>query len=149
MKNGSANAGRVEILLVEGNPEDTIFILNTLKKANVCNQIHAFRDGAQVLDFLFRTGSFAAQPPISPETLILLSLRLDDVDGLEVLRKIKRDERSKMLPVIVLTDSQEERGVMQSYKIGANACIVKPFELSKLLEAAAELRLGWLLVARS
>jgi two-component system response regulator len=146
MKNGTANE-KVEILLVEDNAADVTHILNTLKKANLCNRVHVLREGAQVLDFLFRTGSFAGQPPLPAEVLILLSLNLRDVHGLDILRKIKGDERTRSLPVIIFTSSQEERGVMESYKLGANACIVKPMDLSKLVEAVSELRLGWLLIS--
>lgn len=146
MKNGSANAGKIDILLVEDSPGDTAQILNTLKKAHICNKVHVLREGGQVLEFLFRTGTYAGQSALPAETLILLSLNLQEANGLDVLRAIKSDERSKSLPVIILTSSQEQRGVMESYKIGANACIVKPLELSKFIESVAELRLGWLLI---
>ena len=146
MMNGD-NGRKVEILLIEDNPADVTVALEALKKANVANRVHVLREGGEALDFLVRTGPFAAEPPLSAQTLILLTLRLKTVHGLDVLRKIKSDERTKNLPVIILTSSQEERGVMQSYKLGANACIVKPMELNKLIEAVAELRLAWLLIS--
>jgi DNA-binding response OmpR family regulator len=99
------------------------------------------------MEFLLRTGSFSSQPPLASESLVLLSLNLRGSPSLDLLRKLKGDERTKTLPVIMLTSSQEERGVMQSYKLGANACIVKPVDLPKFIEAISELRLGWLLVA--
>jgi len=108
--------------------------------------IHVLREPAEVFDFLFRTGAYATMTPVSAETLILLSLSLGVMHGLDLLRKIKADERTKALPVIMLTSSQEERGVMQSYKLGASGCIAKPLDLTKLVEAVAELRMGWVLV---
>jgi len=147
MKNGSTQAGKIDILLVEDNADDTTQILNTLKKVNICNRVHVLAAAEQILEFLFRIGPYASQTPLPAETLILLSLNLQSAHGLDVLRKIKGDERSKSFPVIILTSSQEQRGVMESYKIGANACIVKPMELSKFIEAVAELRLGWLLIS--
>jgi two-component system response regulator len=146
MRNGSTNESRVEVLLVEENAADRALILNALKKAKVYNCIHALQQGSEALDFLFRTGAFAGEPPLPAEVLVLLSMNIRDIHALDVLRKIKTDERTRSYPVIILTASQEERGVMQSYKLGANACIVKPIDLSKLIEAISELRLGWLLV---
>lgn len=147
MKNGNGNGGKVEILLVEDNPADVTITLNALKKANIVNRVHVLREASQILDFLVRRGAFASEPRLPAETLILLALNLGTVHGLDVLRKIKSDERTKSLPVIMLTSSQEERGVMQSYKLGANSCIVKPIDPQKFIEAVSELRLGWLLIS--
>lgn len=144
MKNGN---GRIDILLVEDNPADTSLIVSTLKKANIVNCTHVLANGGEILEFLLRNGPYSGQPPLPPDVLILLSLNLNGVQGLDVLRKLKSDERTRLLPIVVLASSQEERGVMQGYKLGANACIVKPLELRKLIEAVAELRLGWLLVS--
>ena len=146
MINGSTTTSRIDILLVEHNSGDTSQILNTLEKANICNQVHVLRDGSDILDFLFRSGEYRGEAELPAETLILLSLNLEGLPGLDVLRKIKSDERSRSFPVIILASSQEQRGVMESYKHGANACIVKPLEFAKLVEAVGELRLGWLLV---
>jgi two-component system response regulator len=147
MKNGTISGTKVEILLVEDNPQDITRILNVLKKVNLGNRVHILREGAQIQDFLFRTGAFATLPALTGETVVLLSLNLRDINALDALRKIRADERTRSYPVIILTSSQEERGVMQSYKLGANACIVKPMELSKFVEAVSELRLGWVLVS--
>jgi two-component system response regulator len=147
MRNGGSTPSKIEIILAEDNAADIASTLNTLKKANIGNQVHVIRAGKELLDFLFRTAANPGAPAPGGEILILLSLRLSDSHGLDILRKIKNDERTKTLPVIILTSSQEERGVMQSYKLGANAAIVKPLELAKLVEAVSELRLGWLLVA--
>jgi two-component system response regulator len=147
MRNGGSSTAKIEIILAEDNPADITSTVNTLNKANICNRVHVVREGKQLLEFLFRTGASADFPAPGTELLILLSLRLSDSHGLDVLRKIKADERTKALPVIILTSSQEERGVMQSYKLGANAAIVKPVDLAKLVEAVSELRLGWLLLS--
>jgi len=147
MTNGNSNNGKTDILLVDDNPADTAFVLSVLKKANIINRIHVLSDGGHILDFLSRQGHYKDSPTLPAETLILLSLKVNGGSGLEVLRKIKNDERSKDFPVILLTSSQEERGVMEGYKIGANACVVQPIDITKFIEAVAELRLGWLLVS--
>lgn len=138
----------MEIVLVEENPSDIAQTLNTLKKASLFNHVHVLKNVAEALDFLFRGGKHADLPPLPAETLILLSLNLPGAHGLDLLRKLKSDQRTKGLPVIILTSSQEERGVMQSYKLGASGCIVKPVDLPKFIEVVAGLRLGWLLIAR-
>jgi two-component system, response regulator len=147
MSNGGVTGGKIEILLVEDNPADITIILNSLKKANICNHVHVLRGGKELLQHVFQSGGPSAPASKGSEVLVFLSLKLPDAQGLDILRKLKGDERTKALPVIVLTSSQQERGVMESYKLGANACIVKPLDLAKLVEAVAELRLGWLLLA--
>ena len=147
MTNGNKNGGKTDILLVDDNPTDTALVLGVLKKANIINRIHVLREGGQILDYLFRNGAFQNEPPLPAETLILLSLKVNGGTGLETLRKIKSDERSRNFPVILLTSSQEDRGVMEAYKLGANACVVQPIDLTKFIEAVAELRLGWLLIS--
>jgi CheY-like chemotaxis protein len=136
-----------QIVLIEDDPQDVSITLNALRKANITNTMHPLETPDVAMEFLLRTGSFANQPALPSECLILLSLNLRGSPSLDLLRKLKGDERTKALPVIMLTSSQEERGVMQSYKLGANACIVKPVDLPKFIEAISELRLGWLLVA--
>lgn len=147
MTNGSDNGGKTDILLVDDNPGDTALVLNALKKANIINRVHVLSDGGEILDFLFRQGRYQDSPSLPAETLMLLSLKQKRVGGLDVLRKIKNDERSRNFPVILLTSSQEDRGVMEGYKLGANACIVHPIDIHKFIEAVAELRLGWLLIS--
>ncbi|MDX1951276.1 MAG: response regulator [Verrucomicrobiota bacterium] len=148
MKAAGVNGNRVSILLIEDNPDDITLTLNVFKKNNLLNKVHVLKDGVEALDFLFSTGVYADKPQNGPE-LILLDLNLPKMHGLDVLKKIKSDERTKNLPVVILTASQEERGVMQSYKLGAQGCIVKPFEFQKFLEAVTELRLAWVLIAPS
>ncbi|MGV3773509.1 MAG: response regulator [Verrucomicrobiales bacterium] len=139
---------KIEIVLIEDNKDDINHILNVLRKANVCNPIKVLQDPLDALDYIFRTGLYAQQKPEFHDSLLLLSLNLAKMHGLDVLRKIKGDQRTKTLPVIMLTSSQEERGVMQSYKIGAQGCIVKPFDVAKFVEAVSELRLRWMLLVQ-
>ena len=147
MTNGNRNNGKTDILLVDDNPAETALVLSVLKKANIINRIHVLSEGGHILDFLFCQGHYKDSPTLPAETLILLSLKVNGGRGLEVLRKIKNDERSRDFPVILLSSSQEEHGVMEGYKIGANACVVQPIDITKFIEAVAELRLGWLLVS--
>ncbi len=147
MRNGTSNRGRVEIILVEDRPADATQSLATLKKANLFNTIHVLKNAEEAADFIFRTGPFANLAPLPGETLVLLSLTLSGTHSLDLLRRLKGDQRTKHIPVIVLTASQEERGVMQSYKLGASGCIVKPLDLHGFIEVVAELRLGWLLIS--
>jgi two-component system, response regulator len=142
----AANGSRVEIILIEDNPDHIASVEATLHKANICNRVAVLKTASEAFEFLFRTGPYAKEGPLSPETLLLLSLSLKTMHGLDLLRKLRNDERTKALPVIMLTSSQEERGVMQSYKLGASGCIVKPVDLQKFVEAVAELRLSWLLM---
>lgn len=148
MTNGNNNGGKTDILLVDDSPTDTGLVLNALRKAKIINRVHVLSDGSEILEFLFRQGRYHDSPALPAETLVLLSLKLKEGSGIDVLRKIKSDERSRNYPVIVLASSQEDRGVMESYKLGANACIVHPIDIHKFIEAVAELRLGWLLISR-
>ena len=146
MTSGGQNWG-VEILLVDDSPADITQTIDALRKSNIRNRVHVLRDGNDTLDFLLGAGIYAARPKLPADTLILLSMSLANTHGLDVLRKIKSDERTRTLSVILLIASHAERGVMASYKLGANACVVKPVDFAKLSEAIPELRLGWLLVA--
>ena len=146
MDSGAAKQQQVEILLIEDNPDDVSLTLSALKKGKVSNKVHVLKDGSEALDFIFGQGAYAHRREGEHVQLILLDLNLPKIHGLDVLRKIKTDERTKSIPVIIMTASQEERGVMQSYKLGAQGCVVKPFELPKFVEAVSELRLSWLLI---
>lgn len=145
MMNGFRDNGRTEILLVDDNPEAEL-IVRAFQKANIVNRVHVLPEGGEILEFLFRKGRYANEPALPQQMLILLALNLKGMSGIDVLRKIKSDERSRNIPVILLAATQEERGVMESYKLGANACIVHPIDVPKFVEAVAELRLGWLLI---
>ena len=141
-----ANETVVEILLVEDNPRDVELTLRALKKHNRANKVHVVKDGAEALDFIFATGIYAERNINDQPKVILLDLKLPKVDGMEVLRRIRADERTKCIPVVVLTSSQEERDIVESYKLGVNSYIVKPVNFAKFLETAEELGLYWLLL---
>jgi CheY-like chemotaxis protein len=136
----------VEILLVEDNPSDIALTLRALKKRNLANQVHVVKDGAAALEFLFGSSEVPQAEDFHPPKVILLDLKLPKVDGLEVLRKIRSDERTRCVPVVVLTSSREERDVVESYKLGVNSYIVKPVEFETFMKAVADLGLYWLLL---
>jgi CheY-like chemotaxis protein len=136
----------IEILLVEDNPADVELTLRALKKHNLTNFVQVVSDGAQALDYLFATGCFAGQKKALPPKVVFLDLKLPKVDGREVLRRMKSDERTRMIPVVVLTSSQEERDIVESYKLGVNSYVVKPLDFDKFVEAVSELGLYWVLL---
>ncbi len=136
----------VEILLVEDDPNDVELTLHALKKANITNRIHVARDGVEALEFFFTTSSGAMRPPQDAPKLVLLDLKLPKVDGLEVLRRLKSDPRTKAVPVVALTSSRERRDVEECYTLGVNSYIVKPVDFDKFAEAVRELGLYWLLL---
>ena len=138
----------VEILLVEDNPTDAELALRALKKANLANNLVWVKDGAEALDFLFATGDYAGRDMAIPPKVVLLDLRLPKVDGMEVLHKIKGDDRTRLIPVVVLTSSKEDRDVIESYKLGVNSYISKPVEFDAFAKTVSELGLYWLLVNR-
>ncbi|HYR92480.1 MAG TPA: response regulator [Terriglobia bacterium] len=133
----------VEILLVEDNPNDVELTLRALQKQNLASKVFVVKDGAEALEFLFATGLYAKRKIDDRPKVILLDLKLPKVDGIEVLRKIKADPRTKNTPVVMLTSSQEERDVMESYKLGVNSYIVKPVDFSNFVHAVSELGMYW------
>ncbi len=134
------------ILLVEDNPDDEALALRALKKSNLANEIAVARDGVEALDFLFCEGQHADRDPCDLPVVVLLDLKLPKVDGLEVLKRIKRDERTRRLPVVILTSSSEERDIIDSYDFGANSYIRKPVDFNQFTEAVAQLGLYWLVL---
>ena len=136
----------VEILLVEDNPNDAELAIRALKKSNLANKLLWVKDGAEALDFIFATGSYLHRDVVNGPKVILLDLRLPKVDGMEVLRRIKGDERTKSIPVVVLTSSKEDRDVIDSYKLGVNSFISKPVEFEAFAKTVSELGFYWLLV---
>ncbi len=140
------NPDEIEILLVEDNPHDVEMTLRALKKHNLANKVHVVKDGAEALDYIFATGIYAERNIDDHPKVILLDLKLPKVDGMEVLRRIRADERTKCIPVVVLTSSQEERDIVETYKLGVNSYIVKPVDFDKFLSTVQELGLYWLLL---
>ena len=136
----------VEILLVEDNPSDAELALHALRRNNLANHIHLVRDGAEALEFIFATDRYAQRSVENGPRVILLDLKLPLVDGLEVLRQVKGDPRTKTIPVVVLTSSREERDIVESYKLGVNSYIVKPVDFEQFTESVRQLGLYWVLL---
>jgi len=137
------------ILLVEDNPSDEKLTLLAFKNCGVTNDVFVVRDGAAALDYLFAEGEYADLAGTAPPTVILLDLNLPKIDGLEVLRRIRADARTRLLPVIILTSSREDEDVLRGYALGANAYVRKPVEFSEFIQAARTLGLFWLLLNES
>lgn len=136
----------VEILLVEDNPNDVKLTLHAFKRHHLANRITVVRDGEEALEFIFCTGAFANRRPEDAPKIILLDLKLPKVDGLEVLRRIKADPQTRVIPVVVLTTSKEESDIVESYQLGVNSYIVKPVDFEQFVEAVRTLGLYWLLL---
>jgi CheY-like chemotaxis protein len=141
-----SDTNAVEILLVEDNPDDLALTLRALQRARLGNHIQVARDGAEALDYIFCEGAYASRRIEEIPKFILLDLKLPKVDGLEVLRRIKEDERTKMIPTVVLTSSKEQSDVVQSYRYGVNSYIVKPVNFERFAAAVQELGMYWLLL---
>jgi len=135
---------QVEILLVEDNKDDVELTLHALRKEKLANSIHVARDGEEALEFLFCNGVHAERSMERPPKLILLDLKLPKVDGMEVLRRIKADERTKTIPVVILTSSKEERDLVNGYGLGANSYIQKPVDFDRFREMVKTVGLYWL-----
>ncbi len=134
------------ILLVEDNPDDVELTLRSLKKNNITNEVVVARDGAEALDYLFATGAYAGRDTSLMPAVILLDLKLPKVGGLEVLRRLRADERTKFLPVVIVTSSKEENDMISSYSLGANSYVRKPVDFNQFREAIKQLVLYWLLL---
>jgi len=134
------------ILLVEDNPDDEALTLRAFKKNNISNPVVVARDGAAALDYLFGRGAHQGRDLGDHPQVILLDLKLPKVDGLEVLRQIRADERTRLLPVVILTSSREEQDIVEGYSLGANSYVRKPVNFDEFLEAARQLGLYWLLL---
>jgi two-component system response regulator len=138
----------VEILLAEDNPRDAEMTIRALRKVNFSNKVHWVKDGEEALDFLFSTGAYAGRDAGHAPKLILLDIKMPKVDGIEVLRRVKGDERTKTIPVVVMTSSNEERDLLESYRLGVNSYIVKPVNFPAFVETVAGIGLYWMLTNR-
>jgi two-component system response regulator len=136
----------VEILLVEDNPADAELMVRAFREQNLANKIFVAEDGEQALDFIFCRGEFSDRNPCKPMKVVFLDLKLPKVDGLEVLKEIKTDERTKKLPVVIVTSSREDPDIQTAYDLGANSYIVKPVGFDAFRQAMSNAGLFWLLV---
>jgi two-component system response regulator len=134
------------ILLIEDNPDDEALTLRAFRKNNITNSVVVARDGVQALDYLFGTGEYAGRDTKAQPQLTLLDLKLPKLDGLEVLRRMRADDRTKLLPVVILTSSNEEQDRMKGYGLGANSYVRKPVDFDQFMEAVKQLGLYWLLL---
>ena len=134
------------ILLVEDNPDDEALTIRALKKNNILNEVIVARDGVEALNYLFAEGSYADRDIDDQPQVILLDLKLPKLDGLEVLKRIRADRRTRLLPVVILTTSNEDRDVINSYEMGANSYIRKPVDFEQFIEAIRQLGLYWLVL---
>jgi two-component system response regulator len=134
------------ILLVEDNPDDELLTLRAFRKSNLGNEVIVARDGAEALDYLFGTGAYAGRDPNDLPHMMLLDLKLPKIDGLEVLRRIRADARTRLLPVVILTTSQEQEDMIKSYSLGANSYIRKPVDFNQFVAAIQQLGMYWLVL---
>ena len=136
----------VEILLVEDNPEDAELTMRTFRTRSLANRVHHVEDGTAALDFIFGRGQFAGRDLSTRPKVVLLDLKLPKVDGLEVLRVLKADPRTRDIPVVVITSSKEDRDLDEAYRLGANSYVVKPVDFNQFSEAVGQLGLYWVLI---
>jgi len=141
-------SGTFDILLVEDNARDMDLTLRALKRHNLANKVTVARDGAEALALVFGDASDLESRPTWKPGLILLDLKLPKVDGLEVLRQVKADARTRIIPVVMLTSSNQERDMVESYRLGANSYILKPVDFDKFIECVRQLGIYWLLINR-
>ena len=134
------------ILLVEDNPDDELLTLRALKKNSVFNKVVVARDGAEALDYLFGEGAYAGRDTSDVPQLVLLDLKLPKVDGLEVLKRLRADERTRLLPVVILTSSREQQDLLDGYRHGANSYVRKPVDFAQFSRAVEQLELYWLVL---
>jgi two-component system response regulator len=134
------------ILLVEDNPDDVELTLRAFRQSNIANEVVVARDGVEALDYLFATGAHAGRDVSVMPQVVLLDLKLPKVDGLEVLRRVRADERTKLLPVVILTSSREQQDLIESYRLGANSYVRKPVDFTQFVKSVLDLGLYWLVL---
>lgn len=140
------NNEQIEVLLAEDNPNDVELILRAFTKHRLANKVFVVKDGAEALDFVFCTGAYTARDIRRPPKVVILDLKLPKVSGKEVLKCIKSDERTRIIPVVVMTSSQEEGDIFQSYNLGVNSYIVKPVDFEKFADTIRELGMYWVFI---
>ena len=148
MQTGIQTTDKV-ILLVEDNPDDAALTLRAFRKSNVLDQVVLARDGVEALDYLFATGSHAGRDPRAIPQLMLLDLKLPRMDGLEVLRRMRADERTRLVPVVILTSSREQQDMIDGYGLGANSYVQKPVDFARFVQAVEQIKLYWLMLNES
>jgi len=136
----------VELLLIEDNPNDLELTLRALKRQKLADNVYCVKDGAEALDYIFQTGTFAGRTLTAPPKVVFIDLKLPKVTGIEVLRKIKSDDRTRNWPVVILTSSQQERDLIEAYQLGANSYVVKPVDYNEYATAIGNLGRYWLLL---
>ena len=141
--------GQIEILLVEDDPADAEMTLRALRRNNLANRVHWVKDGAEALEYMFRSGGYAGRDPSHAPKLVMLDIKMPKVDGIEVLRRLKADEATRSVPVVVMTSSNEQQDVIDSYRLGVNSYIVKPVHFDAFLETVAKIGLYWVLTNRA
>lgn len=134
------------ILLVEDNPDDEALTLRAFRKNNIRNDVVVARDGVEALDYLFATGQYTGRDVSELPQVVLLDLKLPRIDGLEVLRRVRADDRTRLLPIVILTSSKEERDLIEGYRLGCNSYVRKPVDFDEFVDAARQLGLYWLLM---
>jgi len=134
------------ILLVDDNPDDVTLTLRALKKANILNEVVVARDGVEALDYLFGTGTYDGRDASVTPELVLLDLKMPRLDGMDVLKRLRADERTRLLPVVILTSSKEEKDLTNGYRLGANSYIRKPVDFHRFAEAVQQVGLYWLVL---
>lgn len=135
-----------DLLVIEDNPNDLELTLRALKRQGLADKVFSVKDGAEALDCIFRTGAFSGLPLPAPPKVIFIDLKLPKVTGIEVLRKLKSDERTRAWPVVILTSSQQERDVIEAYQLGANSYVVKPVDFARFAAVIGDLGRYWLLL---
>ena len=139
---------QMEILLVEDNPADAEMTLRALRRNNLANKVHWVKDGEEALEYMFCSGAYAGRDRAAGPKLVMLDIKMPKVDGIEVLRRLKANEETRTVPVVVMTSSNEERDVVESYRLGVNSYIVKPVRFESFLETVANIGLYWMITNR-
>jgi two-component system response regulator len=140
------NMEELKILLVEDNPDDEALTLRALRQNNITNAVDVVHDGAEALEYLFCTGAHQSRDPAQKPAIVMLDLKLPKLDGLEVLRRLRADERTRLLPVVILTSSKEEQDLIKGYSLGANSYIRKPVDFKQFVAAVGQIGLYWLVL---